>query len=97
MSDKEKEKDIKPEVQEELLDTPGHADEKQSGQVLPEPGKVRKERRDFMGKMLIGGGVALGLELGYSVFKLMATKPVGEKKPVEMSLSQLPENSRTTV
>lgn len=93
MSDQEKEKDIKADAQ----GTPEHADEKQAGQVLPEPGKARMERRDFTGKMLIGCGVALGLELGYSVFKLMATKPVGEKKPVEMSLSQLPENSRTTV
>jgi len=39
----------------------------------------------------------LGAEIGYAGFKLLATKPVGERKPVQMSLAQLPEGGRTTV
>jgi len=93
MSDQEIEKNSPPEPRE----TPDKAEEEPSSRPLPEPGKARIGRRNFIGKVLVGCGAALGAELGYSGFKLMATKPVGEKKPVTLSLSQLPVNSRTTV
>jgi len=68
-----------------------------TGHPLPEPGAVRLNRRNFVGKTIAGAGVVLGAELGYAGFKLLATKPVGERKPVQLNLAQLPEGSRTTV
>ncbi|MFC1554728.1 ubiquinol-cytochrome c reductase iron-sulfur subunit [candidate division KSB1 bacterium] len=92
MSEQE-EKDIKAESQE---DSPEKEEIK--GNPLPEPGKVRIDRRNFMGKVLLGGfGAGVGLEMGYAGFKLVATKPVGEKKPVALNLSDLPEGSRKAI
>ncbi len=92
MSEQEKGTEIQPENSETAENA--EAVEKSP---LPEPGKARLGRRNFLGKVLAGCGAAFGLEVGYAGFKLMATKPVGERKPVNLSLSQLPENSRTTV
>ncbi len=96
MSEEEK-KDINPEPQEGPGENPENGEEKEPVDILPEPGVKRVNRRGFIGKVLVGAGAAFGLELGYAGFRLMATKPVGEKKPVQLSLSQLPEGSRTTV
>lgn len=97
MPDQEKDKDTSSEMREEAQGAPEHTEEKQPASLLPEPGHVRLGRRNFIGKALVGCGAAVGLELGYAGFKMMATKPVGEKKPVKLSLSQLPVGSRTTV
>jgi cytochrome b6-f complex iron-sulfur subunit len=93
MSDNIEEKDMTSESNE----TSEQTDEKQSGSVLPEPGKVRIGRRNFLGKAVIGCGAVLGLEMGTASFKLIATKPVGERKPVILSLSQLQEGERKIV
>ncbi|MCP4724052.1 MAG: Rieske (2Fe-2S) protein [bacterium] len=96
MSEEEK-KDINPESQGETTETPEDSEPKEPVDVFPEPGIARVNRRGFISKALVGVGAAFGLELGYAGFRLMATKPVGEKKPVQLSLSQLPEDSRMTV
>ena len=95
MSEEEAKKDI-PSC-EETPESQDSAEESHTAPILPEPGKVRVKRRDFMGKVLVGCGAVLGGEIGYSGIKLMATKPAAEKTPVQISLSQLPEGSRTTV
>ncbi len=95
MADNEEKKDITAEAGTENPESQGQAEEKAN--PLPEPGKVRLNRRNFIGKMLIGCGAAVGLETGYAGAKLLATKPVAEKAPVNMNLSQLPEGSRTSI
>ncbi|MFC1565116.1 ubiquinol-cytochrome c reductase iron-sulfur subunit, partial [candidate division KSB1 bacterium] len=42
-------------------------------------------------------GAIVGLELGYSGVRLLTTKPVGEKKPVNLSLTKLPLEGRIEV
>jgi len=93
MAEHEEKKDTAPGNEEKSQEE--HSEEAKS--ILPEPGKARIKRRNFIGKMLIGCGVAAGAEVGYAGFKLMAEKPVAEKTPVVLNLSQLPMNSRTTV
>jgi len=93
----EQEKDSSSEMHEEAQRAPEHAEEKQPASLLPEPGHVRLGRRNFIGKVIVGCCAAVGLELGYAGFKMMATKPVGERKPVKLSLNQLPVGSRTIV
>ncbi|KPK87475.1 hypothetical protein AMJ80_12035, partial [bacterium SM23_31] len=97
MPEQKKDKDTSSEMHEEAQRAPEHAEEKHPSSLLPEPGHVRLGRRNFIGKVLVGCGAAVGLELGYAGFKMMASKPVGEKKPVTLSLTQLPVGSRTTV
>ncbi|MFC1477585.1 ubiquinol-cytochrome c reductase iron-sulfur subunit [candidate division KSB1 bacterium] len=92
MSENEETKDMNPDSQEDSQEQP---EEKKS--VLPEPGKVRLDRRNFIGKMMVGCGAALGLQTAYAGGKFLAEKPVAEKKPVNLSLASLPEGSRTSV
>ncbi len=66
--------------------------EVQSGADSPpfeEVGEGRSERRNFLSKMLIGVGAVLGLEACVAGFAFLASKPKGEKKPVNVSRSSL--------
>ncbi len=74
-------------------------EENSSGQKkpLPDVGEVRIDRRNFMGKMIAGCGGVAGIQLGYAGVSFLATKPKGEKKPVRLSLSDLPVGGRQKV
>ncbi len=67
------------------------------GSILPEPGAVRKGRRNFIGKVLVACFAAMGMEVGYAGFRLLSTKPTGEKKPVIISLTRLPLDGKMDV
>ncbi|MFC1557676.1 ubiquinol-cytochrome c reductase iron-sulfur subunit [candidate division KSB1 bacterium] len=95
MSEIEEKKDINPDADNDPQKSQDGKEAKPD--QLPEPGRVRLGRRNFIGKMLIGCGAALGIEAGYASVKLMASKPVAEKVPVVLSLAQLQPGSRTTV
>ncbi len=73
------------------------AEEKQEKKSLPDVGKSRVDRRNFMGKMIAGCGGLIGVELACSAGSFLATKPKAEKKPVNLNLSDLPVDSRKTI
>ncbi len=74
-----------------------HSGNDMSENKLPEPGTVLKGRRDFLGKILIVFFVVIGMEFGYSVIRLLTTKPTGEKKTVLISLTSLPIDGKIEV
>jgi Rieske Fe-S protein len=54
-----------------------------------EIGEGRMHRRKLIETLLIGAGIALGLETFFSGFAFLASKPKGEKKPVNVPKSKL--------
>jgi cytochrome b6-f complex iron-sulfur subunit len=54
-----------------------------------EVGAGRLDRRNFIGKMLIGTGVVLAVESFVATFAFLASKPRGEKKPVNVPKAKL--------
>jgi cytochrome b6-f complex iron-sulfur subunit len=48
------------------------------------------QRRKLLGTLAGCSGLALMTQFGYSIFSFLNSKPVGEKKPVQMSLADLP-------
>lgn len=48
------------------------------------------QRRKLLGTLAGCSGLALMSQFGYSIFSFLNSKPPGEKKPVQMSLADLP-------
>jgi len=54
-------------------------------------------RRKLLGAMTGCAGLTLLSPLGYSVFSFLNSRPVGEKKPVRLSLADLPLGKRVKI
>jgi cytochrome b6-f complex iron-sulfur subunit len=70
--------------------------EKKEGRILSDT-DFSLERRKLLGALAGCSGVLLLSQLGYGVFSFLNSKPVGEKKPVKMNLSDLPMDKRVKV
>jgi len=55
------------------------------------------QRRKLLGALSGCAGLVLLSQFGYSVFAFLNSKPTGEKKPVKMSLADLPLGKRVKI